>query len=113
MWCRQPCKQDFVIPAKAAISCHLSCPDIAVGVQRPTRYAIPLRETRTSRPGKPKLARNIFGLATHKVYPRPLSPAGAVGSYPTFSPLSRHGRDGYFLWHWLSCRRFHDDMPSR
>jgi hypothetical protein len=33
--------------------------------------------------------RNIFGLATHKVYPRTVSPRCAVGSYPTFSPLSR------------------------
>jgi hypothetical protein len=36
--------------------------------------------------------RNIFGLATHKVYPRTVSPRCAVGSYPTFSPFSRQRR---------------------
>jgi hypothetical protein len=45
--------------------------------------------------------RNIFGLATHKVYPHPVSPRCTVGSYPTFSPLPRLSRGGYFLWHFL------------
>jgi hypothetical protein len=45
--------------------------------------------------------RNIFGLATHKVYPHPVSPRCTVGSYPTFSPLPRLGRGGNFLWHFL------------
>jgi hypothetical protein len=45
--------------------------------------------------------RNIFGLATHKVYPRTVSPRCAVGSYPTFSPLPRRWRGGFFLWHLL------------
>jgi len=49
--------------------------------------------------------RNLLGLATRKVYPDRLSPAGPVGSYPTFSPLSRQRRDGYFLWHWLSPQK--------
>ena len=45
--------------------------------------------------------RNIFGLATHKVYPLAVSPRRTVGSYPTFSPLPRLSRGGYFLWHLL------------
>ena len=40
--------------------------------------------------------RNIFGLATHKVYPHTVSPRCAVGSYPTFSPFSRQRRMVFF-----------------
>ncbi len=53
--------------------------------------------------GQPSVP-GIFGLSTHKVYPPGRSPCPAVSSYLTFSPLSRLGRDGYFLWHCLSPR---------
>jgi len=39
---------------------------------------------------------NLFGLSTRKVYPAFDVTIKAVGSYPTFSPLSRLGRDGIF-----------------
>jgi hypothetical protein len=54
--------------------------------------------------------RNIFGLATHKVYPLAVSPRPAVGSYPTFSPLPRLSRGGYFLWHLLCNPRASGDL---
>ena len=45
--------------------------------------------------------RNLHGISACKVYPRHTSLYEAVGSYPTFSPLPRLWRDGYFLWHCL------------
>ena len=39
------------------------------------------------RTAKHRPGRDIFDLATHKVYPDAMSPQHPVGSYPTFSPL--------------------------
>ncbi len=50
--------------------------------------------------GQPSIP-GIFGLSTHKVYPRRMSPHSVVSPYLTFSPLPRLRRDGYFLWHSL------------
>jgi len=38
----------------------------------------------------------------------PVSPREPVGSYPAFSPLSRHRRDGFFLLH---CHTLADIFP--
>ena len=44
---------------------------------------------------------NLFGLSTRKVYRAPNVTIGAVGSYPTFSPLLRYTEAVCFLWHFL------------
>ena len=61
--------------------------------------------------GPPSIA-GIRGISACKVYPPRQLPAGAVGSYPTFStspplpaasrPARREG--SYFLWHYLWTR---------
>src|SRR5688572_5874985 len=54
-----------------------------------------------TRSGEQPSTVGIRGITACKVYPSLLLPAITVGSYPTFSPLSRLRRDGYFLWHCL------------
>ena len=44
---------------------------------------------------------SLFGLAPNGVYRAPAIALGAVGSYPTFSPLPGEP-GGLFLWHWPS-----------
>src|SRR6266436_478288 len=70
---------------------HSSSPGIATGIQQPTRgFSINdgLRHRErsfrsSSRAGSPLL----FGLAPRGVFRAPGVTTGAVGSYPTFSPL--------------------------
>ena len=45
--------------------------------------------------------RDLFGLSTRKVCRAYRVTPEAVGSYPTFSPLSRFVVTVYFLWHFL------------
>ncbi len=53
----------------------------------------------------------LFSLAPDWVYPAPSVTLRAVGSYPTFSPLSRKCGTVYFLWHWPSCRLLNRHAP--
>ena len=75
---------------------HSSSPGLAAGIQQPTRgfilrsclrhregSALAFRKHSTSRASSPLL----FGLAPRGVCHAPGITAGAVGSYPTFSPL--------------------------
>jgi hypothetical protein len=55
--------------------------------------------------------RNLFDLSTHKVYRAPFITVGAVGSYPTFSPLPFDKLGAVcFLWHFLYTDR-HQSAP--
>ncbi len=100
---RQACKRDSVpcpdkyrnLASIIYLGCRSPCnsSSLPTGIGRVALISSRLRRGECA---------GIFGLATHKVYPSRLSPACRVGSYPTFSPLSRLRRDGYFLWHSLS-----------
>ena len=50
--------------------------------------------------GAQQASQDIRGISACKVYPPRQLLAGAVGSYPTFSPSSAKA-DSYFLWHYL------------
>jgi len=96
--CGRACKPDSV--RRTALQQlrrddHSSSPGLATGIQRPTRGFIPLRNIyhaegsaffrlrSASRAGSPLL----FGLAPRGVCLAAAITGGAVGSYPTFSPL--------------------------
>ena len=75
---------------------HSSSPGLAAGIERPTRgFILPCRLRRTE--GSASFARKhsvsrassplLFGLAPRGVFRAPDVATGAVGSYPTFSPL--------------------------
>jgi len=92
-----PVSRILYIPACAGIS----PPFIWAGRHRPALAAYPFRLLRCLGIHAGRMMRvnafhesvcpdrNIFGLATHKVYPPAMSPQRTVGSYPTFSPLPR------------------------
>jgi hypothetical protein len=65
-------------------SYHLSRPVLTKRLKQPTHPA----GIKTSS-FLCKTERDLFGLSTRGVYPRQLSPATAVSSYLTFSPLPR------------------------
>lgn len=65
---------------------HSSGTDVATRLLQPTRTADPETDCRSFRTGAPSL----FGLAPGGVYRAARIAAGAVGSYPTLSPLPRH-----------------------
>jgi len=74
---------------------HSSSPGLATGIQQPTRGFIPLcrfRRTKGSSSSRTNSASRassplLFGLAPRGVCRAPDVATGAVGSYPTFSPL--------------------------
>lgn len=65
-----------------------------------------LPRLRASRSGP--LLGSLFGLAPDGVFRAASLALGAVGSYPTFSPLPRQWRGGYFL---LYCYTLADIFP--
>ena len=73
------------VPQKGTMVCHLSSPDFTVRVYRSTHPGILPKQ----KSNEQLFARGLFDLSTHKVYHAPNVTIGAVGSYPTFSPLSR------------------------
>jgi hypothetical protein len=95
------CKPDSVPRTNCKAACargdHSSSPGIATGIQQPTRgFSIDdglrhrewsafifMNANSSSRAGSPLL----FGLAPRGVFRAPGVTTGAVGSYPTFSPL--------------------------
>src|SRR6266850_6019708 len=95
------CKPDSVPHTNRKAACargdHSSSPGIATGIQQPTRgFSIDsglrhrersafifMNADSASRAGSPLL----FGLAPRGVFRAPGVATGAVGSYPTFSPL--------------------------
>ena len=65
-------------------SYHLSGPVVTGGIYRPTHPAVIIR---ASNPYPKNGQQDLFGLSTRKVYQASGIAPGAVGSYPTFSPL--------------------------
>ena len=85
------CKPDSVPPCGGGA--HLSTPL----ARSPARAGAAYPGPSDGPPGP------LFGLAPDWVYPAPSIALGAVGSYPTISPLPRDGRGAvYFLWHFPS-----------
>jgi len=85
---------------------HSSRSAIARGLERPTRGSrrlILANRARTGRAGPPLL----FGLAPRGVFRAPGITAGAVGSYPTFSPLPNA------LDRWRRVFGFAENLPQR
>jgi hypothetical protein len=72
---------------RQANSYHLSSPGFTTRIERPTRHAQMASSHLHSACAERR--RDLFGLTTRKVYRAPDVTTGAVGSYPTFSPLPR------------------------
>jgi len=90
-WFWKGCKPNSVCPAAAGERI------ICLGGRYPE--PVPQNGTRSG-----PLLGPLFGLAPDGVYRAPSITLGAVGSYPTISPLPRRSGAVYFLWHCPSSR---------
>jgi hypothetical protein len=101
------CKPDPVPASALAYTAgghHLSGPCITAGIYLPT-----LRRWLLAEPSdEPSSTTGIRGISACKVYPRRRSPAGAVGSYPTFSssPRNHLGSREAVIFCGTLCKRF-------
>lgn len=99
----QSCKRDSVPVPEAG-----PLPFIWAGHHCPALAAYP-----PGSDGQPSIP-GIFGLATRKVYPVPVSPPLPVGSYPTFSPLPRPLQAGAVIFCGTCCLPPHGgSLPVR
>lgn len=93
----QPCKPGSVPPTRRG-PYHLSGLGFATGIYQSTHH---------NKAGKPASWNEqlqicgIFDLSIRKVFSASAVTIGAVGSYPTISPLPRRVGAVYFLLHYL------------
>ena len=89
----QVCKPGSVSLKELSDTCHLSSPDLAIGVYRSTHPGILPKQ----KSNEQLFARGLFDLSTHKVCLAPNVTIRTVGSYPTFSPLPTDKVDWRFV----------------